>query len=90
FRHFGCQQAISNIGIHWNRKKNVTSNPVILNRGQVATPELVPPNFRTTPAGGRLAPTYDLTCNGPSCTADLRWNWVSSLEPSNPKVKPYH
>ncbi|GBN74692.1 hypothetical protein AVEN_220327-1 [Araneus ventricosus] len=29
------------------------------------TPELAPPvpNFRTTPMGGRLTPTYDLSCN---------------------------
>ncbi|GBM43431.1 hypothetical protein AVEN_18602-1 [Araneus ventricosus] len=33
----------------------------------MATLELAPlsPNFRTTPAGGRLATTYDLTCNRP-------------------------
>ncbi|GBM50087.1 hypothetical protein AVEN_223298-1 [Araneus ventricosus] len=31
------------------------------------TPELAPPspNFRATPAGGRLATTYDLACNRP-------------------------
>ncbi|GBN68560.1 hypothetical protein AVEN_114854-1 [Araneus ventricosus] len=35
------------------------------------TAELAPPSpsFRTTPAGGRLAVTYDLTCNRPTNTA---------------------
>ncbi|GBO40477.1 hypothetical protein AVEN_130492-1 [Araneus ventricosus] len=63
---------------------------VILNRGQMTrtTPELTPPSpsFRATPAGGRLATMYDLECNGPPYTADLRWNRVSSLRPSCPEV----
>ncbi|GBM26908.1 hypothetical protein AVEN_264757-1 [Araneus ventricosus] len=42
---------------------------VILNRIQMTgtAPELAPPlNFFTTPAGRRLPPTYDLTCNRPN------------------------
>ncbi|GBM65191.1 hypothetical protein AVEN_130588-1 [Araneus ventricosus] len=35
------------------------------------------PNFGTTPAGGRLAPTYDLMY-----TTDLQYNLVLNMEPS--------
>ncbi|GBM84447.1 hypothetical protein AVEN_6202-1 [Araneus ventricosus] len=49
---------------------------------RAGTPSL---NFRTTPAGGRLAPTYDLACDGPTYTTDLRGNRVSNLESSNPE-----
>ncbi|GBN55509.1 hypothetical protein AVEN_119255-1 [Araneus ventricosus] len=53
------------------------------------TPELTPPspNFRTTPAGGRLTPTYDLACSRPKYTTELQWNRVSNLEPSGPKAE---
>ncbi|GBL83740.1 hypothetical protein AVEN_132648-1 [Araneus ventricosus] len=44
------------------------------------------PNFRTTPAGGHLAPA-DLTCTRATYTAVLRWNRVSNLKPSGPEVK---
>ncbi|GBN57122.1 hypothetical protein AVEN_56366-1 [Araneus ventricosus] len=40
------------------------------------------PNFRTTPAGGRLASTYDLACSKPTYRTDLQWNRDLSLEPS--------
>ncbi|GBM69681.1 hypothetical protein AVEN_49054-1 [Araneus ventricosus] len=59
------------------------------------SPELVPPSLtsaprrtaphHTTPAGGRLASTYDLACNMP-IPPDLQWNRVSNLEPSGPAV----
>ncbi|GBM58983.1 hypothetical protein AVEN_249894-1 [Araneus ventricosus] len=40
---------------------------VILNRGQMTT-KLAPPypSFHVTPAGGRLAPAYDLACSTPN------------------------
>ncbi|GBM30211.1 hypothetical protein AVEN_165812-1 [Araneus ventricosus] len=77
-------------------------NLVILNRGQLTrtTPELAntSPNFRTTLLGGRSPSMYDLTCIEATCTVDLQWNWVSSLEPSGPEAEtlprghrgPYH
>ncbi|GBM26986.1 hypothetical protein AVEN_47186-1 [Araneus ventricosus] len=54
-----------------------------------ATPELTGPfpDFRSTPAGGRLPPMYDLTCNRPTYTADVQWNQVSNLELSGPEVE---
>ncbi|GBN22369.1 hypothetical protein AVEN_107551-1 [Araneus ventricosus] len=59
---------------------------VILNRGQkTRTPELPRP-LHTSASQQRenvWTPTYDLTCNRPTYTADLQWN----LEPSGPKVK---
>ncbi|GBO43993.1 hypothetical protein AVEN_150969-1 [Araneus ventricosus] len=45
------------------------------------------PNFRTTPAGGRLT-TSDLTYTRPTNTADLQWNVISN--PPAPKMRPYH
>ncbi|GBO13873.1 hypothetical protein AVEN_10420-1 [Araneus ventricosus] len=42
------------------------------------------PNFPTTPAGGCVAPTHDLTCTSSIYTVDLQRNWVSNLEPSGP------
>ncbi|GBL85951.1 hypothetical protein AVEN_63254-1 [Araneus ventricosus] len=63
---------------------------VILNRGQMtkATPELAAssPSFHSTPAGGHLAST-DLTCTRLAYMAVLRWNRVSNLEISSPKVE---
>ncbi|GBM18449.1 hypothetical protein AVEN_66811-1 [Araneus ventricosus] len=52
------------------------------------TPELAAhsPSFRTTPAGGHLAPT-DLTCARPAYAAVLWWNLVSNLELSGPEVE---
>ncbi|GBN70559.1 hypothetical protein AVEN_44971-1 [Araneus ventricosus] len=61
----------------------------MLNRDQITktTPHRAPPspNFRTTPAGGYLAPT-DLTSTRPAYTAVLWWNRVSRLEPSGPEA----
>ncbi|GBO40996.1 hypothetical protein AVEN_160413-1 [Araneus ventricosus] len=53
------------------------------------TPELSPPlsKLRTTPTGGRLATTYDLTCSRPIYMVDLQWNRVSNPEPSGPEVE---
>ncbi|GBL96494.1 hypothetical protein AVEN_229939-1 [Araneus ventricosus] len=63
-----------------------------MNRGQMrrTTHELAPPspNFRSTPTGGHLAPT-DLTCTRPAYRTVLRWNRVSNLEPSGPRLRPY-
>ncbi|GBL93874.1 hypothetical protein AVEN_153634-1 [Araneus ventricosus] len=36
--------------------------------------------FNATPAGGHLATTYDLNCNGPTYNADLQWNRASNLD----------
>ncbi|GBN31895.1 hypothetical protein AVEN_128457-1 [Araneus ventricosus] len=49
----------------------------------MTTPDLAlpSPNFRTTPAGGRLVTTYDLICNRPAYTAYLHRNRASNLEP---------
>ncbi|GBM14038.1 hypothetical protein AVEN_209934-1 [Araneus ventricosus] len=63
---------------------------VFLNCGQMmrSTPELAPPsppNFRATPADGHMTPA-DLKCTR-QCTAVLRWNRVSNLEPSGPKAE---
>ncbi|GBM29902.1 hypothetical protein AVEN_246462-1 [Araneus ventricosus] len=48
---------------------NLWTDVIILNRGQVTrtTLELAPPypNFRSTPAGGRLATAYGLACARP-------------------------
>ncbi|GBM53856.1 hypothetical protein AVEN_69298-1 [Araneus ventricosus] len=38
-------------------------------------------NFCITPAGGRLIPTYDLTANKTTNTANLKKNRISSLQP---------
>ncbi|GBL81941.1 hypothetical protein AVEN_50527-1 [Araneus ventricosus] len=62
-----------------------------LNHSQMtrAISKLTPasPNFRTTPAGDIWSPTYYLTCSMPTYSADLRWNRVSSLEPSGLKAE---
>ncbi|GBN64982.1 hypothetical protein AVEN_95360-1 [Araneus ventricosus] len=44
------------------------------------TPELTPhlqTSFYTTPAGGRLAATYDLKCNRPTTRQENQWNLVN-------------
>ncbi|GBN99635.1 hypothetical protein AVEN_207155-1 [Araneus ventricosus] len=49
-------------------------------------PELAPPSkFRTTPKGGRLATTYDLTC--PHTRRISGGIGVSYLEPSGPEAE---
>ncbi|GBO31769.1 hypothetical protein AVEN_150738-1 [Araneus ventricosus] len=40
--------------------------------------------FYATPTGGRLATTYDLQA---PYTADLQWNRVSNLKPSDPEAE---
>ncbi|GBL74909.1 hypothetical protein AVEN_243740-1 [Araneus ventricosus] len=52
---------------------------------ELASPS--PPYIRTTPEGGYLSPKYDLTSNKPAYMADLQWNRVSNLEPSDPSPK---
>ncbi|GBM83735.1 hypothetical protein AVEN_256561-1 [Araneus ventricosus] len=44
------------------------------------------PNFRTAPAGGHLASTYDLTCISPAYMVGLQWNRVLRMEPSDPEA----
>ncbi|GBM37989.1 hypothetical protein AVEN_171171-1 [Araneus ventricosus] len=53
-----------------------------------ATPEIPPPLQTSTlhQQEDVWPPTYDLACSGPAYTADLQWNRVSSLEPSDPKA----
>ncbi|GBN64983.1 hypothetical protein AVEN_95360-2 [Araneus ventricosus] len=53
------------------------------------TPELTPhlqTSFYTTPAGGRLAATYDLKCNRPTTRQENQWNLVWNLEACGPEV----
>ncbi|GBN67026.1 hypothetical protein AVEN_3550-1 [Araneus ventricosus] len=63
-----------------------------------STPELAPPSpsFHATPTGGRLATTYDLTCNGPHTRRIFsgigsRTRWLQSRDlttrPPRPRVK---
>ncbi|GBN14926.1 hypothetical protein AVEN_249819-1 [Araneus ventricosus] len=67
---------------------------VNLNRGQRtrSTSELAisSPNFRTTPAGGRLAPTYDLTCNRPNTRRIFSGIGFRIWSPTAPRPTPYH
>ncbi|GBM14090.1 hypothetical protein AVEN_209975-1 [Araneus ventricosus] len=48
------------------------------------------PIFHATPGRGRLATTYDLTCNGPTNTTDLQWNRISISCPPALKPRPCH
>ncbi|GBM86257.1 hypothetical protein AVEN_264508-1 [Araneus ventricosus] len=65
---------------------------VILNLGQMTTPELTPPspNFHTTPTGGRLATMYDLTCNRPHTRRIFSGIGSRTWNPPAPKPGPYH
>ncbi|GBN71404.1 hypothetical protein AVEN_90135-1 [Araneus ventricosus] len=67
---------------------------VILNHGQMTrtTPELAPfsPNFHATPTGGRLATTYDLTCNRPHTRRIFSGIGSRTWNPPAPKPRPYH
>ncbi|GBM04986.1 hypothetical protein AVEN_60193-1 [Araneus ventricosus] len=53
------------------------------------TPELALPLQATAPHQRQdvWPPTYDLASNKPTYTVDLRWNRVSSLEPSGFKAQ---
>ncbi|GBN61250.1 hypothetical protein AVEN_128969-1 [Araneus ventricosus] len=67
---------------------------VILNHGQMTrtTPELAPtfPNFHATPTGGRMATTYDLTCNRPHTRRIFSGIGFRTWNPPTPKPRPYH
>ncbi|GBL72677.1 hypothetical protein AVEN_127924-1 [Araneus ventricosus] len=63
----------------------------ILNRGQMAsmTSDLTTPLQTSAPHQWKdvwLTPS-DFTCNTPTFLADLLWNRVSNLEPSNPETE---
>ncbi|GBO37013.1 hypothetical protein AVEN_240801-1 [Araneus ventricosus] len=67
---------------------------VILNLGQMTrtTPGLAPPspNFHATPAGGRLATTYDLACSRPHARRICGGIGSRAWGPPAPKPRPYH
>ncbi|GBN31657.1 hypothetical protein AVEN_174850-1 [Araneus ventricosus] len=52
------------------------------------TSELAPPspNFRATPMGGRLATTYDLTCNRPHTRRIFSGIGFRTCDPSGPDL----
>ncbi|GBM20629.1 hypothetical protein AVEN_230225-1 [Araneus ventricosus] len=53
------------------------------------TPELAAPapNIRITSARGCFAHYSNLTCTRQACAADIKWNWVSNLKPSDREVE---
>ncbi|GBL60191.1 hypothetical protein AVEN_177887-1 [Araneus ventricosus] len=67
------------LGLFWDRPCNIQPR----SDDKEDTWAGPPPSIRITPAGGRLALTYDLTCNRTAYTADIQWNRVSNLEPSS-------
>ncbi|GBM19737.1 hypothetical protein AVEN_888-1 [Araneus ventricosus] len=73
-------------GLFWDGPRN-------LNRGQMtrATPELEPPspNFHTTPTGGHLATTYDLTCRAHTRRIFSGIGFRTRSPPA-PQPRPYH
>ncbi|GBM07014.1 hypothetical protein AVEN_63460-1 [Araneus ventricosus] len=56
------------------------------------TPELTSPspNFHPTPTGGRLATTYDLTCNRPNTRRIFSEIRFRTWKPPIPKPRPCH
>ncbi|GBO12944.1 hypothetical protein AVEN_210739-1 [Araneus ventricosus] len=50
-------------------------------------PELAHPLQASLHSEDVWHPMYDLTCNRPTCTADLQGNRVSRLEPSDPEAE---
>ncbi|GBN36091.1 hypothetical protein AVEN_178781-1 [Araneus ventricosus] len=56
------------------------------------TPELTPPspNSHANQTGGRLATTYDLTCNRPHTRRIFSGIEFRSWNPPAPKTRPYH
>ncbi|GBN43621.1 hypothetical protein AVEN_57013-1, partial [Araneus ventricosus] len=47
-------------GLFWDALRDFEPGSDDEDNTRAGTPS---PNFRTTPAGGHLAPTYDLVCN---------------------------
>ncbi|GBO18550.1 hypothetical protein AVEN_72040-1 [Araneus ventricosus] len=54
---------------------------------RAATPS---PNFHATPTGGRLATTYDLTCNRPHTRRIFSGILYRTWNPTILKPRPYH
>ncbi|GBL81818.1 hypothetical protein AVEN_93563-1 [Araneus ventricosus] len=56
------------------------------------TPEMAPSslNFRTTPVGGRLIPTYDLAGNRPNTRDIFSGSGFRAWSPPVPKPRPCH
>ncbi|GBM37467.1 hypothetical protein AVEN_263142-1 [Araneus ventricosus] len=70
-------------GLFWDGSSNFEQ------RSDVGTtPELAPLPQTSVPHQRESVwpPTYDLASKRPKCTADLRWNRVSSSESSAPEV----
>ncbi|GBL92757.1 hypothetical protein AVEN_213694-1 [Araneus ventricosus] len=48
------------------------------------------PNFHATPTGGRLATTYDLSCDRPHTRRIFGGIGFRTRNPPAPKPRPYH
>ncbi|GBM09915.1 hypothetical protein AVEN_86803-1 [Araneus ventricosus] len=93
--HKTIAASFANIDEHGQHEGNFGKDLVILNRGQMTrtTPELAPPlspNFHATPTGGRLATTYDLTCNRPHTRRNFGGIGFRTWNSPAAKPRPYH
>ncbi|GBM23440.1 hypothetical protein AVEN_181563-1 [Araneus ventricosus] len=68
-------------GLFWDGPRNFESRS---NDGDDPSP-----NFHATPTGGRLATTYDLTCNRPHTRRIFSGIGFRTWNPPAPKPRPY-